>query len=81
MQNRELARLSGRAEMGFSHVSATTKSLGTCVTPGKAGKKCKVAGASPIPSKKTKAKSASDTDLHKHERDKDLAKITGINDG
>lgn len=34
VQNRELARLSGRAEMGFGHVSATTKSLGTCVTPG-----------------------------------------------
>lgn len=38
VQNRELARLSGRAEMGFSHVPATTKSLGTCVTPGKAEK-------------------------------------------
>lgn len=81
VQNRELARLSGRAEMGFSHVSATIKSLETCVSPAGAGRNVRLLVHLQFPPQKQRPTNVPDKDLRKHQCDKDLAKITETSDG
>lgn len=58
--------------MGFSHVSATRKSLVTCVTPGKAERNVRLQVHLHFPPQKQRPENVPDKDLRKHECDKDL---------